>query len=370
MELLTLEKLAYIANEQKIPIEDALLMAINYYGVHIDVDFGRIRTAFHLNSNNPLFSLAKKSNDLDFYLALPVNHKSPFSITDGKAFLDGLVIGNCIDATEDCCDSHYSRRLGTALNINPNSRSSCRGCDFCYTAYQAPLDKKVLRKKEDLIEFFDDWLLKENKTDLSHLLQISIVTGCYDSEIHLVDFVLLLADVLDTYNFSGKIFYLGSMLTSPSQMERLMSIPSFGYCMSVECFERRELLAPSKRKLTLSNIKDILSNAKDCGFDTNYTYIVGLESLEIMEFYMNEFIEFTTKFPIMNIMQLHQQHDANLIDPSFVGIRSLIDARKITEKIYKSTNMRPAVWENFRSLWYLKFADECLTGIRFPYKTH
>ena len=77
-------------------------------------------------------------------------------------------------------------------------------------------------------------------------------------------------------------------------------------------------------------------------------------------------LEVTNKFPTVNILQLHQQHDKSLLDPSFDGIQSLIQARKIIESIYQETSMRPLVWEDYRTLWYLKFAKEDLTGIRFP----
>lgn len=34
---------------------------------------------------------------------------------------------------EDFYDYNYPRCKGTVLNINPNSRTLCRGCKFCYT---------------------------------------------------------------------------------------------------------------------------------------------------------------------------------------------------------------------------------------------
>ena len=364
--MLNIDILTDIANNNDVPVEDVLFMSINFYGVHMDVDYNRMRTAFHLDGNHPAFSLANERNDLNYYLALPINHHSPFSISNGKMYFDGIVIGDSIGATEDFCDSHYPRRLGTSLNINPNSRTSCRGCDFCYTAYQVPLDKKKMKTREDLVDFFDEWIAQENKKDLSHLIQISIVTGCYDSEESMVDFILLLSNVLKEYNFNGKIFYLGSMLTSLKQMERLKKLPSFGYCMSVECFERRNVLAPSKRRLTLSDIKTTLNNALECGFEVNYTYVLGLEPLDTMKKYMTELLDVTNKFPTINILQLHQQHDKSLLDPSFDGVCSLIHGRKIIEGIYKDTIMRPLVWEDYRTLWYLKFDNEDLTGIRFP----
>ncbi|MDR0461636.1 MAG: hypothetical protein LBH62_09510 [Nitrososphaerota archaeon] len=223
-----------------------------------------------------------------------------------------------------------------------------------------------MRSSEDIAEFFIGWMKENNNHDLSHLIQVSVVTGCYDSENDLVKFLLKLNDVLKRYAFSGKIFYLGSMLTSHSAIKKLSTIDSFGYCLSLECFERRSVLKNSKAVLTLPNIKEIMQECLSNGFEVNYTYVMGMEPIEVFLPYMQEFIEFTNKFPTINVLQLHQQHSKELLDDSAKDISYFYKARVAIQELFKQTSMRPLVWEDYRTLWYLKFADEHLFGDRFP----
>lgn len=363
---LTLEALKKYSEQFSLPIEDSMFIALNFHGVDMDVTYNRMRMGFCLNDEDHAFDYASSRNDLYYYFALPIRHDSPFKITSEGLYLHNYYVGKTIGATEDFCDSHYPRRLGTSLNINPNSRTSCRGCDFCYTAYQVPLDKKKMRTADDIRIFFNEWVIKNKKKDLSHLIQVSIVTGCYDSEEDLVNFILTLNDVLKEYNFNGKIFYLGSMLTSSLAIQRLKAIESFGYCMSLECFERRDVLKVSKESITLNKAKQIMKECLANGFEVNYTYIVGLESIDTMRRNMVEFLDCTNKFPTINILQLHQQHDCNLLHSTVNDVTFLYKVRKEIETIYEDTSLRPLVWEDYRSLWYLKFINEELIGDRFP----
>ncbi len=178
--MLTIESVARLAERYHIPLEDVLFIALNINGVNLECDYNRMRMAFRL-ADSKLFEYAKQRGELDYYFALSVNQDSPFAIIDNVLFLQNTVIGQAIGPTEDICDSHYPRRKGTSLNINPNSRTSCHGCQFCYTAYQIPYDRKRLKTGSDLREFFENWMAKYGLTDLSHLIQVSIVTGCYES---------------------------------------------------------------------------------------------------------------------------------------------------------------------------------------------
>jgi len=365
-KIISIEQLLKYSKQFGMPIEDALIIAINFTGIEMEVTYNRMRMGFCLNGDDNYFSYAKSRNDLNYYLALAVRHDSPFRIISDKLYLHNHCIGDTIGATEDFCDSHYPRRLGTSLNINPNSRTSCRGCTFCYTAYQVPLDKEKMKNANDIRNFFVQWTEQNNCVDLSHLIQVSIVTGCYNSEYDLVAFLLTLKDVLEDFKFNGKIFYLGSMLTTSKAIQKLREIKDFGYCVSLECFKRREVLIGSKKSLSLEKTKEIMSECLSCGFEVNYTYVIGLENLEIMCSTMKELLKYTNKFPTINILQLHQQHDKNLLDPSVTDITFLYKARKEIENIYKDTTMRPLVWEDYRSLWYLKFINEELVGDRFP----
>src|SRR3989344_8654252 len=162
--MLTVESAVHLAERYHIPLEDVLFIALNINGVNLECDYNRMRMAFRL-ADSKLFEYAKQRGELDYYFALPVNQDSPFAIIDNALLLRNTVIGQAIGPTEDICDSHYPRRKGTSLNINPNSRTSCHGCAFCYTAYQVPCDRKRLKTASDLREFFETWMAKDGVDD-------------------------------------------------------------------------------------------------------------------------------------------------------------------------------------------------------------
>ena len=361
------EELITLSKKYGVPKEDILFMDMNLSGLNATDDLDRVRFALKLDINNGLFDLASKKSIENYYFALPVKSESNYQVNDNRLmFKDEMIVGEVGTLTEDFCDSSYSRRGGTVLNVNPNARTSCRGCKFCYTAYQTARDKKKLTDRKSLEEFFDKWLLSHELSDLSHVLQIAIVTGCFDSEQDVVNFLLLLNDVLKKYSFRGEIFYLGSQITTRESLEKLLPIKKFGYCISLECFENREyFLRDKKRKFTLENIIDTLGTAKELGFRTNFTYIVGLENLETIKRNFEKMIHYINSFPIINIFQEHKYHKG-LRHETANNMEYYLQARKIMEEIFLPTEMRPRPWEDYRSLWYLKFANEELDDIRTP----
>lgn len=236
--MLNINVIARLAKKYNVPLEDVLFIALNTNGINFECDYNRMRMAFRLADSN-LFDYAKQRGELDYYFALPVNQNSPFALVNNILLLQDTVVGQAICPTEDICDSHYPRRKGTVLNINPNSRTSCHGCQFCYTAYQVPCDRKRLKTDSDLKDFFEGWMLKHGLTNLSHLIEVAVVTGCYESSDDLCRFLRMLKRVSTEYQFAGKIFYLGSQITTKEQISILAEIQPFGICLSLEAFEPR-----------------------------------------------------------------------------------------------------------------------------------
>lgn len=363
--MLNINVVARLSGRYEVPLEDVLFIALNVNGVNLECDYNRMRMAFRL-ADSGLFEYAKQRGELNYYFALPVNQVSPFAIVGDVLLLQDTVIGQAIGPTEDICDSHYPRRKGTSLNINPNSRTSCHGCQFCYTAYQIPYDRKRLKTDSDIREFFEDWMIKYGLTDLSHLIQVSIVTGCYESSDALCRFLLILKRILTEYRFTGKIFYLGSQITTQEQLKSVVEIQPFGICFSLETFERRELLRKDKREVSLQNALESMDLARSLGYEVNFSYIVGMEPLQVMEYHFNCFREHINKFPTINTLQLHKYHQATLMAPGAHRLEYYLDARRILERLFGQTSMRPLVWEDYRSLWFLTFDKEALHGIRTP----
>lgn len=106
--------------------------------------------------------------------------------------------------------------------------------------------------------------------------------------------------------------------------------------------------------------------ARSLGYEVNFAYIVGIESLRVMEYHFNCFREHINKFPTINILQMHKYHQATLMDPSAHRLEYYLDARRILERLFGQTSMRPLPWEDYRSLWFLTFNKEPLYGIRAP----
>lgn len=328
--MLNINTIARLAERYNVPLEDVLFIALNVNGVNLECEFNRMRMAFRL-ADSKLFEYAKKRDELDYYFALLVNSDSPFATVNNVLLLQNTVIGQVIGPTEDICDSHYPRRKGTSLNINPNSRTSCHGCQFCYTAYQIPYDRKQLKIDSDLREFFEDWMTKYGLNNLSHLIQVSVVTGCYESGEAVCQFMLTLKRVLVEYRFTGRIFYLGSQITTREQLKSVAEIQLFGICFSLETFERRELLRKDKRAVSLQDACESMDYARSLGCEVNFSYIVGMESLRVMEYHFNCFKEHINKFPTINTLQLHKYHQATLRDSSGHRLEYYLDARLILE---------------------------------------
>jgi len=308
--LKSFSELILLSEKYNIPAEDILFMDMNLSGLNIGGDLDRVRFEFKLDLQNKFFELARKTGIEDYYFALPVRTNSKYSVFNEKLLFDNEVaIGEVNALTEDFCDSSYSRRGGTVLNINPNARTSCRGCKFCYTVHQTARDKERLTDQNSLECFFDKWLDCHKLLDLSHILQVAVVTGCFDYEQDVIDFLLLLNSVLEKYKFNGEVFYLGSQITSRESLEKLTPIPKFAYCISLECFENREyFLRDKKQCFILENIIEVLKTAKELGFRTNFSYIVGLEALDIIHKNFSDIIQYINSFPIINIFQEHKYH--------------------------------------------------------------
>lgn len=356
-----------ISERYGVPITDVLFIALNLCGVAHECEFNRMRLGFRA-ADIDLFAEARNAEATEFYLALAVNRDSPFALFGGELVFDGRALGTALDPSEDFCDSNYPRRRGTVLNMNPNSRTSCRGCKFCYTGYQIPRDRKRVHCEAEIRAFFAEWLDEHGLTDLSHLIQVAVVTGCYQNDSDLCDFLLTLRAVLNEFRFAGEIFYLGSQITDERTLDELQSVRPFCYCVSLECFERRdELLRDKKSSLTLERVRALMAYAKRLGFRVNFSYIAGLEPLDAMARHFPAILEDVTSFPIINALQVHRYHDSGLLRAGGAdGLEYFLDARQLIERVFLPTPMRPRVWENYRSLWTLAFGPETLRGIRVP----
>jgi hypothetical protein len=367
--LKNIKQLLKLSSKYNIPTEDLLLLDLNLSGIKLNLPSGRVR--FELESSNKdIFSLAHSRNIFNFYLAVPTTDQSSYYFKDGNLFWNShlTVIGKVWGATEDFCDSSYPRRGGTVLNLNPNARTLCRGCKFCYTAFQIPRDREVMLSEDKLRSFLKRWLKMFGTSNLSHLIQVAIVTGCFPIERRVVEFLKIVKNVLNEFSFKGELFYFGSQITTEESLSELEKLKPLGICFSLECFDsnnRRFFLRDIKQKLHLTTVKKLMFLANEMGIRTNFSYIVGLESLKTIKKGFSEFLPYVNSFPIVNVFQAHKGQEI-LRHKEAWEIEYYIKARKIIENIFKDTSFRPRPWENYRSLWYLKFDGEFLDDIRTP----
>lgn len=360
-----LEKALVFSENYKVSPEDVLFIDFSLSGVKFPASCVRIRFGFH-PQNNSFFRASTEKDINDYFFALPVTRESAYHIEGDKFNANGELLGNIKDAEEDTCDSSYLRRKGTVFVFNPLSKSSCYGCKFCHTIKQTPRDRKSIITEDEVKDFFRNWLKNQHLVDLSHLIQVSIVTGCFGSEQKLVEYLKMVKGILTQFGFNGILFYYGSEITSEKSLEELRKINPFTLCVSVECFaDRGIILRSTKGRLTSEDIKKILAKAKEYEFGARFSYILGIEPLEVMEFNFVRLLPYINAFPVINVFQIHRGQE-NL---RFHGAREMeyyLEARKIIEGIFMNTTMRPNPWENYRSLWHLNFGKEYLNDFRTP----
>lgn len=133
-------------------------------------------------------------------------------------------------------------------------------------------------------------------------------------------------------------------------------------CFSIETFENRNKLRESRSKLSIEYIKSLMLKAKKMEFEVTYSYILGLEPLNTVEKYFNEFREVCNVFPIVNLLQIHNKQSATIKTPEANNIEYFFKARKIIEKAFRNTALEPEVWNNYRSPWTMRFANKRLSG--------
>lgn len=353
-----------LAEAHGIPTEDILLLDLNISGARKRTPSGRIRFQLHAD-NGDLFATGFRLGIQDFYLALPTRRSSPYHFVGDRLMLGEESLGQALGVSDDYCDASYPRREGTVLNINPNARTACRGCRFCYTAFQTPGDRERLLTLDTFRKFLHSCLDRFQVSNLSHLIEVAVVTGCFANEREVVAFLAMARSTLNEFGFGGELFYFGSQIVNPWAIDMVAELTPFGICFSLEVFEKRDILRDFKSQLRIGQLEDAIARARERGIRTNFSYVVGLESMQVMERGFRRLLPEITSFPIINVLQIHPgQDDIRCADAG--SFSYYLDTRRLVEDLLSPTPMRPRPWENYRGLWYLSFACEPLLGPRTP----
>ncbi|OGE65009.1 hypothetical protein A3I48_02120 [Candidatus Daviesbacteria bacterium RIFCSPLOWO2_02_FULL_36_7] len=167
--------------------------------------------------------------------------------------------------------------------LNVNFHPKCGGCDFCFYGYRTKQLENIIPEQG-----FQRIEAETGLQDLSCLKEIAVVTGRFKSEDALKQHILGVIDKTEERGFDKRIFYIGSQLVTPADIEeisrRLGNDPNrFRYAYTVERFsDRSSIMHGSKGQKTYNKILNDIKGIKALGVagQLEYTYIVGIEDLD------------------------------------------------------------------------------------------
>lgn len=340
-----------------VPKTDLLFMAINRYGIKADTTEKRLRFKFRLIGCDEVF-----------YMAVCINtYESPFVVDkENQLYMKDVKIGDIFDIEKDTCDTTYFRRKKTELTLNSNMRSQCKGCTFCGTYNLDPDDKIDMSDENKIAAFLDSFLLQNHMKDLNDLVRVTVCTGCFSDESKLVEHLLTIYKVFQSYGFNKRIRYIGSQIRTKEAMDILQSeLPFFSLSLTVECFSNRELrMRKEKASLNMEGIKNLLKNSLEHNFSTNFLYILGLDELSVFESGIKELAPYINRMPVFQIMQNYTTvHEMQRVEDA-KELEYYIKARQIIEKQFSNTSLKPRSWENYRGLFYTVYQNKPFDCIR------
>lgn len=346
LEVKMLKYFKELAKEYNMSLENVLSIALNRYGIIVD-NFTDSRIRFNLQM---LYS------EKNTFFAVCVNTypNSPFKLQDGVLYLENDLVGKVNNIEEDTCTSTYFRNNKKAITFNSNSRSKCAGCKFCGTYSLTDDDHIDFSTKENIQKYFEN-LLATNKIKSMHDIEdVTICTGCFNSEDDLVKHLLLVNNSFKEMSFDGRINYIGSQLRDYQKIKMIKDeLGSFGLYLTIEKFlDREKFMRPEKASLTLDKAKELLEYSSSIGITSTFLYILGLESLEAVEHNFNYFKNSINKFPIIQVFQDYTPQQEQYRAKEAKDVRYYLEAKKIINNIFKEKKLHPELWECFRSLYF------------------
>lgn len=341
-----MENFKKLATEYNVSISNVISIAINRYGIlSDDISDHRIR-----------FQLKILNDDKPTFFAVGVNtmNTSPFILKNNKLYLEDTLVGEATEIQKDTCTSTYFRNDKKVITFNSNSRSKCTGCKFCGTYHLDNDDGIDFSTSYKIKDFFTDLLLENDIDNMNKIENITICTGCFENEQALVEHILNVHEGVSKIGFNGSINYIGSQLRSFDNLKLLKKeISDFGLYLTIEKFlDREKIMRKEKSSLTLEKAKELLSYSCSLDITTTFLYILGLENLDVFNYYMTYFKDSINKFPIVQIFQNYiPEHELYRCEEG-KNIEYYLKARKNLNEIFSSTNtMEPKEWECFRSLY-------------------
>lgn len=332
-----------------------MLIALNKAGVRSDIRKPRMRVALRLES---------RPEEAMFLILSLGRIDSPFRLDENEITLHGRRVATIEALEDDDAVLGYFRNGHRVLTLNSNARSQCIGCAFCPNTMEAASDPR-LAALDDLDAYLTALESDFEMDDLSGVDTVTICTGCFHYEHLALDHLRQVRESMTAHGCTGNIHFLSSVLTSDEGLDAAAEIGPFHLTTTIECFDRRgEILKQSKAKLTPADVVPLLARAQDRGIKADYTYIVGLDDQGLAEEYLAQYAPLTTTFPRFQIFQPHTAFMDVYVAAGGHQMEYYLSMRKMIEKLFVNTPLRPRSWENYRPLWYFSFADEDLQCVR------
>jgi len=338
----TIEHFKYLEQKYDIPFEELVTIDLNLSGVATNLNLDRVRFELHLDKKTLLFSVEN-------------NLLSAYNIKNDKLFFKDVYLCDVSNLQDDTCEVFYTRKNGKVLCFNPNNRSFCIGCRFCYQ----PMSNDKQNVSTSMIKnAFESWLKQNDLKDLSHLEQVAVVTGCFESEQLTVDYLTKLREVLLSLDFTKEILFLG-IISDIQNIERLSQIKPLQICFTIECFENRDFILRKRKSLELNRISELMKKSIEQGINTNFSYIVGLDSFDSFNENMLVLKNYINVFPIISLFQTDKER-IKYKHKEALNIEYYLNCRKYIEEIFRDTNLLPNSWNNYRSLWRTCYNDKSI----------
>jgi len=350
------QHVAELSEKYGVNEEDIFFIALNACGVKSDLKHPRMRFRLRL--------LSRPEEQFFFILALG-RTKSPFELKEDRILFRGELFAYVDCLEDDDAVISYFRKGQKVLTLNSNARSQCTGCIFCPNTLEDASDPR-LAAIDDLERYFAVLEAEFGRPALQELEKTTVCTGCFHEEEPALEHLERVRRVLDRRDSKSQIHFLSSVLKSAEGLDVVADkIAPFHLTLTIECFTNRSvILKQSKANLQFEEMCQVLQRSKERGFDTDFTYIVGLDPEEESLEKLRRVKDHVTTFPRLQVYQAHNSFMQYFAAPEATNIEFFLRMRKGIEDIFIDTDMRPQSWENYRPLWYFTFAGEELNCAR------
>lgn len=299
-------------------------------------------------------------------IILPLdNPDSPFVLGERWLRIADEPVADLVAVENDDVVLTYLRAGGRSVTLNTHSRSVCTGCLFCPNVIEDAADA-TLTTERSLAELLE-WLMGDNGwLDLSDVEIMTVCTGCFQTPHAAIAHMVALRRAASRYGFDGRLHLLSSVIRERLDLERLAAeAGSFHLTLTLECFTRRNLLLKdTKASLTLDDACRILSDCADLGMLGDFTYVAGLDPLNVTVEGLRRLAEHVTTFPRIQVFQAHNQYMRAARDPQAEPLDYYLELRNLIEGSFAKRGLAPRSWENYRPLWYSMYDGGAVAGPR------